>query len=316
MNFAEYYNTQRDEINDRISEILHETDDDKGLRMIIQEAMKGGKRFRPTLTMLSFDVFGGEKRRHALTHASMIELIHLSSLVHDDVVDFDKTRRGNPSMWMRLLFKGLEGVGKVLPQNTPAELKPKTLTALMANNILVGDGIWALALQLIEDKEILRAVTEAVLALSEGAFKEMNSYFKVKIFGSTEEEYVQKIVGKTSSLFALSTHVGSICADASRRDRENARKLGMDLGTCYQLADDISEGDVPRKVDGKKLLEHYAKEYDEVVAKLPDNTYKDMFYELLPYMINKLMAEESQDEYFYRTTDGYIWAEEGYVNWE
>ncbi len=314
--FEDYYEEQREDINDRIQEMLEESDADREMREMIHHAIEGGKRFRPTLCMLTFDLFGGEKRERALTHASIIELIHLTSLTHDDIIDMDRERRGKKSLWNRLISKSLKGVGRALPDDFLGEMNPKIWGKIMADNVLLGDGMVGMGLRFVEDPAVMRAIAEGMFSLSEGAFLEADSYIKTKVFGTSEDKYINIIKGKTASLFALSTQVGTISAKASMKDQERLRKVGLYLGVCYQLADDLSEGEVPKGVDPKGLMKKYAHKYDDLLDSLPDNKHKRVFEQLVPYMTNKLMSEEDYPQAFLKVkNEGYKFVDAERVSW-
>lgn len=310
MEFEEYYEEAREDINDKLIEVLGEKAEDKDMHEIFHAGIEGGKRFRPTLTLLTFDMLGGQNRERALTHSSIIELIHEASLIQDDALDYDKTRRGKDSIWVRMMKKSMRGLAKVFPDTLPGELNPKVISAVMSDNILIGDGLLAMALRLIEDPEILKAFSEGIYALSKGAFEEADTYLSSKLFGSSEDRYMRIIRGKTASLFYTATYVGAISADAEGEEKSKAKEMGMYLGICYQIADDLSEGDVPSNVDAKKLLLKYADEFDEMIRAFPRNEYRDMFITVLPYMVNKLLKEQEFPKYIAKSTkNGYMWVD-------
>lgn len=293
MNFESYYETSRKEINNRLTDILKEEVEDQDFHDMLHYAIKGGKRFRPTLTLLAFDMLNGENRHKALTHSAIIELVHEASVAQDDALDYDKMRRGKDSVWMRLFKRSIKGLNNLFPKGLPQELSPKVISNLMAGNVVGADGILALGFNLVKDPEVMKAISEGVMALSQGAIKESENMLKAKFFGATEDNYKRIIKGKTASLFAMSTQVGAISADSTRKQIENARKLGLHLGMCYQIADDLSEGDLNQKIDGESLIIEQAKLYDQVLNKFGKNKYRDMFESVVPFMINKLSAEEN-----------------------
>lgn len=314
--FEKYYERQREDINDRIQEMLEDSDADREMRETIHHAIEGGKRFRPTLCILTFDLYGGDDRKRVLTHASIIELIHQVSLAHDDIVDMDEERRGKKTLWKKLISRSLKGVGKAMPDNFLGELNPLIWGKIMGDNVLLGDGMVGVGLRFIEDPAAMRAFSEGMCSLAEGAFLEADSYVKTKLFGTSEEKYINIIKGKTASLFALSTQVGAISATTTIKEQERLRKLGLYLGICYQLADDLSENEVPKGVDPKPLLKQYAHRYDELLEELPENKYRRVFKQLVPYMTNKLMSQEDYPEAFIKVKDeGYQFVDAEKVTW-
>lgn len=291
MEFEEYYEKSRKQIDLHLKRILHETEGDKDIRSMLHYGIKGGKRFRPTLCLLMSDIYGGSKKE-ALDNAAIVELIHNSSLLHDDVIDHDQIRRGMPSVW--------KAVSKI-PWVGPPELDPRNVA------VLIGDDMWSIALNLISDTDMLNASTKTVRALAEGAVLEGKSLIKTKLFGTDVEDYLKVIKLKTASMYALSTHLGAMAAETTLKEEEIARKSGMMIGTCYQLADDIAEKDVPSGVDGRELLLEYGNKFDTVCEELPDNKFTDLYREILPYMVNAQLKQEKRKARLERTEDDFAW---------
>lgn len=305
MDFEDYYEDAKDDINDRLIEILDEEVEDKELHEMMHTAIKGGKRFRPSLALLTFDMLGGDDRSRAVTHGAIIELLHATSLLQDDVLEFDKTRRDSDSVWMHMAKKATKGLATLFPESFPGEYNPKVLSALMANNVLGGDGLLGLAYKLAaKNPDVAKAIGEGGLALSKGALKEADNMLRAKFFGTDEENYMRIIKGKTASLFATATQVGAISASSTSDREEDARKLGLNMGMCYQLVDDIAEDDVPNGVEAKELLVDQAERYDEVLQKFEQNKYRDMFEEALPFMVNKMLKQEDHPDRFERQYRG------------
>lgn len=185
--------------------------------------LNGGKRIRPALTIFGARISGYRGPAAARIGAAM-EMLHTASLLHDDVVDNAKSRRGQAS----------------------------------ANNkwgnqvsVLVGDFFWCKACQIIVDDgnvRILRAVTDAVIGTTEGEVLELT---KSNDIGITEEEYLTIIRHKTAMLLAVSARAGAILGEVSE-DREAAlARYGIELGMAFQLADDALDYDCDEARLGK-----------------------------------------------------------------
>jgi octaprenyl-diphosphate synthase len=172
---------------------------------------KKGKQIRPTFVMLSSAMLGGVT---ASTHtaASLIELLHTASLVHDDVVDESYERRG--------VF---------------------SLNAIWRSKIavLVGDYLLAKGLLLsVETKEyeLLELVSEAVKDMSEGELLQMRKSRKLDI---TEEEYFEIIGKKTAALIAACTACGAKAAGSDPETISKMKEFGRLAGIAFQIKDDL-----------------------------------------------------------------------------
>lgn len=291
MDFEKYYERSRKQIDRHLKKILHETESDKDIRAMLHYGIRGGKRFRPTLCLIIGDIYGAEKE-DALDNAAIVELIHNSSLIHDDLIDHDQIRRGMPAFW--------KAISKI-PWIGPPELDPRNLT------VLLGDDMWSIAFNLINDNNMMKATTKTVRALAEGAVLEGKSLIRTKLFGTDEDDYLKVIKLKTASMYALSTHLGAMAAKTSLHEEELARKSGMLIGTCYQLADDLSEGDVPSGVNARRLLIEHANKFDALISELPDNRYTKMYADVLPFMVNAIMEQEGKKARLERTEDAFAW---------
>lgn len=179
----------------------------------------GGKRIRPLLTMLTCAAFGGEWRR-ALPVASGVELIHNFSLVHDDIQDGSRERRGRPTLWARW------GVPQAL--NT-------------------GDAMWALArLSLLRLQaegfpgdivlEIQRILDEACLHLTEGQHLDLAFESQAVV---PLGDYMRMIEGKTAALVSAAAQCGACIAGAAADIRSACARFGRHLGLAFQILDDI-----------------------------------------------------------------------------
>ncbi|MDW8042407.1 MAG: polyprenyl synthetase family protein [Nitrososphaerota archaeon] len=178
---------------------------------LISEVVEGGKRLRPSFLLLVFECLGGEKREMALDVAYALELAHNASLVHDDIIDMDFTRRGRPSLWRRI------GIGRA---------------------VVEGHRIINVAFSTTLEKglEVARIFVDAWDKASLGVLEE------VAATKPPSEIFYQRIVEhKTGSLFAAAAESAAVCAEVDRSLRDAVRQYGLLVGTVYQIADDIVE---------------------------------------------------------------------------
>lgn len=170
-----------------------------------------GKQIRPIFVLLTASMLG-EVNYSSYTAASLIELLHTASLVHDDVVDDSYERRGFFSI--KALWKSKIAV-------------------------LVGDYLLAQGLLLsVERKEyeLLEIVSEAVKKMSEGELMQMRKARKLDI---TEKEYFEIIEKKTAALIASCTACGAKSVDSSAEIIAKMKEFGKNVGIAFQIKDDL-----------------------------------------------------------------------------
>ena len=172
-----------------------------------------GKQMRPMFVFLVAKmVSNGQFKERTYRGASVIELIHTATLVHDDVVDDSNRRRGFFS-----------------------------LNALWKNKIavLVGDYLLSKGLLLSidnDDFDILKLISIAVREMSEGELLQIE---KARQLDITEEVYFEIIRKKTATLIAACTAIGATSVDADKTEVEKMRKFGELIGIAFQIKDDL-----------------------------------------------------------------------------
>lgn len=170
-----------------------------------------GKRLRPAVTLLAGQLFDYNSAR-LVSMASAMELLHTASLVHDDMVDEAKTRRG---------------------QNT--------LNSLVSGKaaVLVGDYLFAKSAHLVAQTENIRAMTrfaETLMTIVNGELRQLFTTFEWR---QTRNDYYDKIYGKTASLFTTSAECGAILGNANEEQVQALRDYGYNIGMAFQIVDDI-----------------------------------------------------------------------------
>ncbi len=178
-----------------------------------------GKQIRPILVFLSAKLF--ENVNKSTYHAaSLIELMHTATLIHDDVVDNSYERRG--------MF---------------------SVNALWKNKVavLIGDYFLAKGLLLAVEKgevKLLEVVSEAVKEMSEGELLQIEKARKLNI---NEDLYYSIIRKKTATLLAACTYAGSISSGASPEDCLKMKEMGYHLGMAFQIKDDLFDFNMDNK---------------------------------------------------------------------
>jgi octaprenyl-diphosphate synthase len=170
----------------------------------------GGKRFRAKLLLLSAKLCGYSGENH-VSMASLIEFIHTATLLHDDVVDNAKLRRGVESANAKWGNEACVLVGDFL--------FTKCFTRM------VESGNW----------RILHTISGATTLIAEGELEEL---VKTNDLSLTEESYLSIIARKTGHLMSAATQIGAILGNVSEEKEAALAKFGMDVGIAFQLIDD------------------------------------------------------------------------------
>lgn len=191
--------------------IIRRADSDIALipQMIRHVVLSGGKRLRPALTLLCSRMLGYQGERH-IALAACVEFIHTATLLHDDVVDESKLRRG------------LATANDVWGNKA---------------SVLVGDFLLSRAFQLMVDDgslEVLRILSDASAVIAQGEVLQLTTSNELS---TTEEQYLQVAIGKTATLFAAACELGAVVTDKIEH-QEALRNLGLNLGIAFQMMDD------------------------------------------------------------------------------
>jgi len=190
-----------------------------------------GKHLRPTLVAMAAGCFGKPDESHVRA-AVIIEMIHLATLVHDDVMDEADIRRGNP-----------------------------TVAAKWGNEIAVlfGDCLFAQALKLAASfptTEVCRAVSTATNTVCTG---EIIQTQQRRNFVASRRDYFRVIEMKTGELFTLSCDLAAYLSNASEAQRAALKEFGAAFGTAYQVFDDCVDLFGTEAMAGKSLGTDLAK---------------------------------------------------------
>ncbi len=191
--------------------------------------LSGGKRLRPLLTVSSFHMTNDNDnlRENSLNHIGLsaaVEFIHTATLLHDDVIDESKQRRGKPTANERW--------------------KNKT-------SVLVGDFLFSRAFQLMTkygNSETLKILADTSVTISEGEVLELANDKNLEI---NEDIYFNVVNAKTASLFSAACQVGAISAEASTTEINALKAFGTNFGMTFQLVDDAIDYSSNKKILGK-----------------------------------------------------------------
>lgn len=171
----------------------------------------GGKRLRPMLVALAGRACGGDGPEHHQL-AAIIEFIHTSTLLHDDVIDESDRRRGR-----------------------------STANAIWGNaaSVLVGDFLYSRSFQLMVELDrmpVMQVLADATNRIAEG---EVLQLLHVRNPDVDEAGYLQVIERKTAVLFAAGTRLGALASGADEATQQRLHDYGLQLGYAFQIADDM-----------------------------------------------------------------------------
>lgn len=168
------------------------------------------KRIRPLLAILYTKAQGEELTQKQLEHLTVVEMVHNASLIHDDIIDESKLRRGN-----------------------------KTISADFDNKLAVisGDYILAISMEMLTKIGNIDLINKFAQTIRQMCLGEINQNFdRFKI--GTIENYIEKTKNKTAYLFEVALTGCSILSQ-NQKNTENASQLGLNIGIAFQIRDDI-----------------------------------------------------------------------------
>jgi octaprenyl-diphosphate synthase len=185
----------------------------------------GGKRVRPALLLLSnFAVGGDSSNENVVRLAVVMEMLHTATLVHDDIIDNADTRRNRSSVNARF-------------GNQSA--------------VLMGDWLYMSAFETsLQERslEILDILTRLTRKMTEGELIQLTVLGRTDI---SETDYFDILQRKTAFLFSACCEIGAILGKATKEQQSALRDYGMNLGTAFQLADDVLDFTADETVLGK-----------------------------------------------------------------
>jgi geranylgeranyl diphosphate synthase type I len=179
----------------------------------------GGKRMRPLLTLISFRAFGGKDIGKLKKIASIIELFHNFTLIHDDIEDDSKFRRGEPTMHVAF------GI-------------PIALNSGDALYTLIWEKLAGVEMDPAQHKAVMQSCASSFSEVVEGQGIELY-WEKNNLFDISEKDYYTMIGKKTAALIGLSCRVGAYLAGASSAEQSAIEEFGKKIGTAFQIHDDF-----------------------------------------------------------------------------
>jgi heptaprenyl diphosphate synthase len=220
---------------ERVVEVIDSTIGSPGFPMREEAASAseaGGKLLRPALLIIGSS-FGRAARPERIERlAAAVELLHMATLVHDDIIDEAPIRRGRPSLYANV------GVKKA---------------------VLAGDWLFSQCFLLASESagpENAKGLARLIAAVCSAEISQDLDKFS---YSASVRSYLRTIAGKTAALFSLALHTGAAEAKAPPRVAQALRRAGYDMGMAFQVIDDILEFEsaeaVVRKPVGKDIAE-------------------------------------------------------------
>jgi octaprenyl-diphosphate synthase len=185
----------------------------------------GGKRLRPILLLVSTRLFS-EPSHEAIRLAAVVELIHTATLVHDDIIDEAKTRRGKPS------------ANTIWGNQT---------------SVLAGDWLYMQAFQIalrLRSFEVLDLLISLTQQMVDGELLQLERIGKLEV---SEADCLELMDRKTASLFAACTRLGAIAGGAGEEEQALLADFGWNLGMAFQVIDDVLDFTSRETVLGKPV---------------------------------------------------------------
>jgi octaprenyl-diphosphate synthase len=201
-------------------------------------AVEGGKRIRPVVLMLSAEALGC-KDDSILDAAVAVELLHAESIIHDDIIDEEVSRRNRMAFHVKYGF---------------------------SSALLTADFVFAMILSIAArygDRRVAEELSAAALNMSEGEYSELT--INPNAYDLTWDEYLRIVSEKTASLFQASAKLGGLIADGNEKEIAALADYGRSLGIAYQLKDDLLDWRSEDKISTGLLKSHSE---SEVVGKM------------------------------------------------
>lgn len=178
---------------------------------ILELINSGGKMLRPAFTLIS-SRFGEYKEDRARALAAVVEMMHMATLVHDDVIDDSKLRRGQETIQSKY--------GKDYA-------------------VYIGDFLFCVCFKILASNSSLQSIkvdSKSMSRICLGEVEQLNTRFNAKV---SVKDYLSRISGKTAELFSLSLYIGAAEAGCSEKINNLFWNIGHNIGMAFQIIDDV-----------------------------------------------------------------------------
>jgi octaprenyl-diphosphate synthase len=259
-------------IEESISDVLDQFSDSR-FHESLTFAVQDGKRVRPLIVLLVRDALSAQNSAAEVdpTRAAVaVELLHLESIIHDDIIDEEDVRRGKPAFHKKF--------------GIPA-------------SILSADFVLGVILDIAsqyDDSRIGRELSRAALRMSNGEFKEV--LINRDSRNISLEEYLDVIRDKTAALFQSSAKIGALLSGTTRKQIDLVSDFGLNLGIAYQMQDDLldwnEKSSLARRVGAnlsslQALSQQYATNAKVCLESIPNGEARDRLLELAEFAVTR-----------------------------
>jgi len=241
-------NPQLEAVEKMIHSTLQEVENTEAKKWMGYFCNKTGHRLRPMLTVIAYKCFKQpstlEEERELIKLATVLELLHTASLIHDDVIDLEEDRRGQVAL-----------------QNLVGN----------KNAILVGNIFYLKAFEIASTLPNLSYFREMLQTSMAMCFGEVTQGMRIHSgMAHSREEYLEVVQNKTGKLISACLFLGSKLAQVQDEVCETLKKIGLILGTLYQMRDDIKDGDanISAELDLVEVYHTIVSEYHVLLSTL------------------------------------------------
>lgn len=235
----------------------------------VREVLAGGKRLRGGLVCLLNDALGGSPAA-ALPRALAVECVHAASLIHDDLVDGDVSRRDRPATWT---------------------------TQGPRRAVLLGDLMFATALQRMTElgRDDGLALADAIATMANGAYQEPLAHSELAACSDAQGArlYPELLYLKTGILFGTAARMGALAAGRAAPVAALAFEYGARIGEAYQVADDLQDGaEIPGPLRGEMVaaIESRLQQAMDAADRLPGGDHKALLRAAPRHIVRTMWA--------------------------
>jgi octaprenyl-diphosphate synthase len=260
-----------EKINNAVNQELQNYADSRFYGPLVY-ALEDGKRIRPLIVLLSAEAVGSTAE-NALDAAVAVELLHAESIIHDDIIDQEASRRGRAAFHIRYGYNA---------------------------SLLTADFVFAMILAIAakyQDRRISHAISSAALHMCEGEYAEIT--IDPSVYKLGWEEYAEIVFDKTASLFQTAGRLGALIGGANNEQLDALSNYGKYVGMAYQIHDDMldlgskdklvlalnKDGSVIERL--RLLSEMYTKKAKERLSIIPEGRAKELLVELTDFSVQR-----------------------------
>ena len=242
----------------------------------LRYALEGGKRIRPLLLLLAAEAVGGADDDKVLDAAVAVELLHAESIIHDDIIDQEASRRGRAAFHVKYGY---------------------------STSLLTADFVFSMILAIAArypDRRVATTISHAAMNMCEGEYAELT--IDPEVYKLDWEEYLEVISEKTAALFETAVRLGGLVSEAPPEKLEALTEYGRYLGIAYQIHDDILDWGTEDKITAalkrkgeerlllarlQSMTDSYAKKAKEKLSLLEENEATSLLRELTDFSVKR-----------------------------